>query len=385
MKTKNEIFKDKLKIYLKSNKKEKSKILDEICSFIGISRKGAIKKFKRLQLRSNDWKDKRGRKRIYGNDVIAGLKDVWEIGNEVCGELLYPVIPEYIEILQRDKMWKHSSEVTEKLLKMSEGSVKKYLSNFLKARRKRKGKSSTTPSKLKQIIPVETGNWKDKEPGFGQIDTVVHCGSSLLGDMVFSVNFIDISTLWNISVAQWNKGQRNTLESIKKIKDKLPWEMKGIHSDTGSEFINWHCYDWCKENDIYLSRSRPSHKNDNGFVEERNGHIVRKFLGYRRFDLIEEVEMINQIYHLINLYTNHFIANRKTLEKYKIGSKYKRKLDKAKTPFQRVLEHPKIPKNLKDNLIKEHKKLNPLTLKRKIDKLINELNDYQRKYGKKNF
>lgn len=297
---------------------------------------------------------------------VAALKTVWEAASEICGELLHPVIAEYVEILQRDKMWHHTEVATEKLLFMSEATVKRKVGNFMKARRFRKGVSTTKPSQLKEIIPIFTGPWRDKPPGFGQIDTVVHCGGSLLGDMAFSVNYTDVATLWVSFAAQWNKGQQMTRNSLQRIRKKVPFPILGMHPNTGSEFINWFLKGWCDEEKIELTRSRPGHKNDNAYVEQKNGHVLRRFMGYSRLDCPEVISLINEMYDILELYL--------------IGSKYKKKYDKARSAYRRILEHSQVDQFIKDQLIREHGKLNPLILKRKIDKMIGEIFKLQRDY-----
>jgi hypothetical protein len=244
--------------------------------------------------------------------------------------------------------------------------------------------SSTSPSILKNIIPIIVGEWNDKPPGYGQIDTVVHCGSSLLGDLVYTVNYTDIATFWHGLSAQWNKGQYATIKSIKSIKERLPFKLKGIHPDTGSEFINWQLKDWCEEKEIELTRSRPNHKNDNAYVEQKNGHVVRRFIGYIRLDTLETVRILNDLYRKLELYLNHFVPSKKCLKKLRIGSKYQRKYDKAQTPYKRVLVHSKINQTIKDDLTKIHQTLNPLNLKGEIDKLLLKLIKIQQQFGNHN-
>lgn len=380
MTTKKDIFARYLSEYLKKSKEEKGEILDHVTDVVQISRKSAIRKFRVLQFKDSSLPERRGRNVFYTPDSVFALKTVWETSSEICGELLHPVITEYVEILQRDKMWNHTGIATEKLLSMSEATVKRKVGNFMKARRFRKGTSTTKPSQLKEIIPIFTGPWRDKPPGFGQIDTVVHCGSSLLGNMIFSVNYTDVATLWVTFSAQWNKGQQATCDSLKRMRDKVPFVILGMHPDTGGEFINWFLKGWCDEQGIELTRSRPGHKNDNAYVEQKNGHVLRRFMGYSRLDCPEVVEPMNALYDKLEVYLNHFVPSRKCLEKIRIGSKYKKKYDKAKSAYQRVLEHPQVEQSVKDKLILEHTKLNPLILKREIDKMIGEIFKLQRDY-----
>lgn len=381
MATKNEVFQEHLVRYLKASKHDRGKILDHVCFITRLHRKAAVRKFRQLQMHPFSGGETRGRPLYYTPDVTAALKDVWTASSELCGELVHPIIVEYVTALQRDTLWEHTNEATSKLLRMSAGTVKDRVDLFMKVRRRRSGLSATKPSKLKEIIPIFTGPWEDLPPGFGQLDTVVHCGSSLEGNMAFTVNWTDVATLWGKRRAQWNKGQRETRTSLSVIKDKLPFPMQGAHPDTGSEFINWHIKAWCDEQNVQLTRSRPYHKDDNAYVEQKNGHIVRRFLGYTRIDCREAVPAMNALYEILDRYLNHFVPSRKCLEKVRIGSKYRKKYDQAQTPYQRVLAHAGIADEVKERLRTEHSHLNPLLLKQQVDKLIARLFKIQRDSG----
>lgn len=292
------------------------------------------------------------------------------------------MVGEYIDILIRDDMWPHHTEATAKLRTMSVGTMKRRVGAFFKIRRARKGMSTTSPSSLKHIIPVFTGPWEDKPPGWGQIDTVVHCGSTLLGDMVYTLNYTDAPTLLVIPRAQWNKGMQATRDSMKAIKERMPFPWLGAHPDTGSEFINQFVVGWCGNEKIELSRSRPGKKNDNMYVEERNGHVIRKHVGYLRLDCPEAVNALNALYDVLTPYLMHFVAVRRTVEKEKILSQYRRRYEKIpQTPYQRILEHGAVEESVKERLQKEHTTLNPLILKRKIEKRMKMVYDTQKRYG----
>lgn len=382
MATKNEIFRRFLGEYLKANKQRKGEILGNICDTAGMNRKSVVRRFAVLQFADPNKEETRGRPTYYTADVTVALKAVWEAGNEMCGELLFPMVAEYTKTLTRDGLWKHSDEVTRKLLCMSLSTIKIKIGRFTKARGKGRGFSLTSPSNLKHIIPVFIGPWQDELPGSGQIDTVAHCGSTLLGDFVYTLNYVDIPTLWDVARAQWNKGQKATVENIEGIKRRLPFPLRKIHPDTGSEFINWVCKGYCDTNKIEMTRSRPNHKNDNAYVEERNGHVVRKYAGYERYDCPEAIDGLNDLYAVLCPYLNHFIPSRKCIEKKKVGSKYVKKYEKIpKTPYQRVLENEDISDGIKEKLRQEHAKLNPLIMKREIERLGSILDNIQREHG----
>lgn len=391
METKQAVFERYKDEYFKARKqpgkrKTLTSIIDTIISVTGLSRKAVIRTFHRLQMRDPAHSEGRGRHVYYTPDTTAALKDIWEVGSEVCGELLHPMVAEYVSILNRDNMWKHSDIATGKLLAMSMGTMKNRIESFIKIRRKGRGISSTSPSQLKHIIPIFHGDWNLKPPGTGQIDTVVHCGHSLKGDMAFTLNYTDISTLWCLLKAQWNKGQLATQSSLATIKDILPWMMIEVHPDTGSEFINWLMKEWCDTNNITMTRSRPNHSNDNMHVEERNGHIVRKWIGYQRLDCVEAVDALNDVYAVLCPYLNHFVASRRVIEKYEVNGKWKKKYEPvAKTPYQRVLENEYIAEEVKAVLRHEHATLNPLTMLKEIERSKKVLYDTQRKYGTTGF
>lgn len=384
MNTKTEVIRTHLPEYLKASRKEKGYILDYLTVVLGLRRKSIGRALKRRQLYDPLHPHKKpGPKRIYTPNVIAALKDIWEAGNEVCGELLYPVINEYIDILVRDKLWHHDQEATDKLRHMSLGTVKRKVGNFFKIRRGHKGISATKPSALKKLIPIFTGPWKDKPPGYGQIDTVVHCGSTLLGDMVYTLNYTDAATYTVIPRAQWNKGQEATQKSMAVIQERLYFPWLGAHPDTGSEFINRFVVAWCEKEKIELSRSRPGKKNDNMYVEERNGHVIRKTVGYIRLDCSEAVAALNSLYDVLTPYLLHFVTVRRTLEKERIASKYRRSYEKIpKTPYQRILDHQAVATLIKKKLQKEHAKFNPLILKQEIDRRLQAVYDTQKRHGK---
>jgi hypothetical protein len=391
METKREVFARYKVEYLavrekKGKRKELTAIIDTVQGVTTMGRKSIIRMFRRLQMRDSAQEEGRGRRMYYTPDTTAALKDVWEAGSEVCGELLHPMVAEYVSILERDRQWKHGDEATGKLLSMSMGTMKNRIDSFQKIRRKGRGISSTSPSQLKHIIPIFHGDWELKLPGTGQIDTVVHCGHSLTGDMVFTLNYIDVPTLWGILQAQWNKGQEATRASLACISHDLPWTMIEVHPDTGSEFINWHMKDWCDTQSITMTRSRPNHSNDNMHVEERNGHVIRKWIGYVRLDCREAVDALNDVYAVLCPYLNHFVASRRVIEKYEVDGKWKKKYEKvAKTPYQRALENEHITEEVKEKLRQEHATLNPLTMLHEIERRKKVLYTTQRKYGTTGF
>jgi hypothetical protein len=365
----------------KGDRKRRSKIAQVVCEAIRIHPKSISRAFRRLQMKDGARGERRGRPKMYGPDVTAALKEMWVIAGEACAENLHPLMVEYVEILRRDGMWHHSSHATAGVLAMSLGTMKKRLSKFRRMLFLSHGKSTTSPSSIHSMVPVRSGPWDKAPVGTMQIDTVAHCGNSTAGDYVFTVNSTDVSTLWSTRRAQWNKGQEATVHSMEEIDADVPFPVHEWHPDSGSEFVNWHCLAWSQGRGQNLTRSRPNHKNDNCFVEERNGHVVRRWVGYARFDTQDLVDALNAVYDTLTLYLNHFIASRRTTSKERIGARWKVTREKrAGTPYQRVLLREDVSDEVKTRLKREHETLNPLVLKKEIDQKLKHLFAIQKRH-----
>ena len=370
METKNNIFEEHLQEWLKAkgNRKKRREITEHVVFVTKMHSKSVPRKFRNLQLRDPAHRDKRGRPRYYDNAVMAALRDVWETSDRACGELLHPMIAEYTTTLKRDSQWIHGDAATGKLLAMSERTTKRRVTELRKKDGvKNKGISGTSPSALKHIIPIRKGPWKDTIPGDGQLDTVAHCGESLAGSFIWTLNYTDMATYWTVIRAQWNKGQEATKENMIAIRGQLPFPLRAIHPDSGGEFINWVMKDWCDEEKIDLSRSEPYKKNDNMCVEERNGHVIRRYLGWERLDDRDILPIVNELCGMATLYVNHWKAVKRMVSKERIGAKYRRVYEKrAMTPYTRVMAREDITLDAKDRLRKEHETQNPLLLLNRI-------------------
>jgi hypothetical protein len=371
MKTKKELFGIELDRYLKASKKEKGEILDSLSRQTGMWRESIMRSFRRLQLESVYTERKKpGRSIYYTLDVYEALKEVWEAANSCCGELLHPVIREYVTIFKRDKDWKHNDEVTGKLLAMSMATVKRRIGGWV-CESGRKGISTTTPSAIKERVPIFQGSWHDVPVGFGQIDTVAHCGGSMAGDFIYSCGYVDVSSGWLAYTVQWNKGMEVTKASLKHIQSLLPFPLLHAHPDCGTEFLNDIVMAWCEEEKIDVSRSRSYHKNDNGYIEQRNWHIARRWLGYDRLSNQKLLKDIIRYYDLVCLYHNHLIAQRLCIgTKGLPNGKHRKVYEKVgMTPYTRLCANPNVSDEIKKKLRIEHEKLNPKILHDKLTKM----------------
>lgn len=368
MATKQDILNDEKAGYYKASKDEKTAILDRLEVTIKMHRKAIVRRFGVLQKRKEgyDWSDKRGRKTYYTPDCIAALREVWDILHELCAERLHGEVSNCITVLKRDSMWKHSDEATGKLLAMSMGTMKNHTQSFDKVV-SGGGRSLTKPSSLKEVIPVRRGPWENPKPGRGEIDTVAHCGNTLEGHFAYTLQYTDVSLLWCFLEAQESKEKIPTVQSMERILKRTPFVLDWIDPDSGSEFINWSLYDWCQKNKIIMTRIRPGEKNDHGRIEQKNDKNVRKWAGYIRIDTPERLLILKELYVYLEIYINHFQPSQKCIQKIRYNICHSsRRYDKAKTPYQRFMEHEDIPKEDKERMKAFHEILNPKVLHDKL-------------------
>lgn len=374
MATKQAIIKKYLQRYLSGSRKEKSRILNLLTDVTGYGRKAIIRRLKSLQMadRGSKKQKRRGRRRRYGPDVTAAVKELWELAHRICAERLKPMIPEYVRLLKSYGVWKYGEETTDQLLGASLATVKRRIAAFEKLKRCG-GRGTTRASELKEIIPIRRGPWDDPLPGKGEIDTVAHCGGSLSGDFCYTVQYTDVATIWTCLSAQWNKGEIGTKDSIVRIKERLPFTLLAIDPDSGSEFINWHLKGWCDATGTEMTRTRPYMKNDHARIEQKNYANVRAFVGYGRCGAREHVALLNRIYDLLEDYLNFFIPSFKCIKKTRIGSRYVRRYDTAQTAYGRVLADGRIDPAVKEALRKKYATLNLIDLKKRLDAALQKL------------
>jgi len=373
MATKQEIFKEKLAEYLAGDKEEKGRILDAVCGVMRCHRKAAVRRFKILQLRPRVWTGKkRGRRRWYGHEVTEAIRELWETSDRICAERLHSMIAEYIRVLERDDMWRHGNITTGLVRGVSIATLKRRIDSFERVKAGG-GRGTTKPSHLKEIIPVRRGPWENPPPGFGEVDTVAHCGYTLCGDFSYTVQYTDVTTTWTCLSAQWNKGEKATVASIERVRRHLPFPLLGIDPDSGSEFINWLLHGWCEERDIKMTRTRPYMKNDHARIEQKNYTNVRRVVGYTRFDDHRHVALLNELYDALEDHINFFIPSMVCMKKERILSRTIRHYDTPQTAYQRVLKHQDISPEVKQKLTEKYATLNPKLLKEKRDRILSKL------------
>lgn len=353
--------------YKKAGRKEKKAILDEFCHNCEYNRKYAIRLLKGSRKKKHC---KPGRKSQYDTpSIMKAIRAIWAGADFPCSKRLSSILPAWLPFYEED--YETLTQIEREHLTSISAATLDRLLKPIRERVKRKRICSTRPGTLlKNQIPIKTNHWDVTKPGFVEADTVAHCGNSIEGDYIHSLTMTDILTTWTENRAVWNKGAEGVLKQIQEIENALPFKLRGFDADNGSEFINHHLnhYFSTKADYVQFTRSRPYMKNDNAFVEQKNWTHVRHLFGYERLDEPKLVPLMNELYaNEWSLYQNHFCSTMKLIEKIKINSKYRKRYDKPKTPYERVLECVNISAAKKEELRDIHKTINPFKLKKMID------------------
>lgn len=333
------------------------------------------------QKTSGHKKERRGRKRKLSRKDVELLKELWFIMDQPCSKRMQAMLPEWINSYRKSKEIKE--ERARRLLSVSAATLDRVLKDSkVKGRTK---DSNGSLSALKNSIPIIDRTREITEPGHLYADTVSHGGESSRGSYAWTLTVTDDQTLWTSNRAIWNKGREATGRAFLHLLGEMPFRIRSINTDNGAEFINWHLQTLLAESykTCEITRSRPYKKNDNARAEERNRHKVRDLVGKERFDDERFVKILNRIYKYHNLLTNHFMASNRILEKQKREKgKVRKKYDKARTPYQRVMENIKEGRR-KERLKKEHESLDPIELRNKVEEALKKLFDFAREKREK--
>ncbi len=348
--------------------KERERILDEFVASSGYSRKYAIHMLRHPPPERR--RQKRRKRRRYNTKVEWALVDVWKVANCIASKRLVPCLKDFVEALERHGELHLDPETRALLLSMSSSTADRLLQMHRRGPRGR-GLATTKPgSLLKKSIPVRTfADWDDARPGFLEVDLVAHCGQSADGQYLNTLDMTDIATCWTECVAVLNKSQRQVSKAIVAARQRFPFPLLGLDSDNGSEFINANLLRYCEQEGITFTRSREYRKNDQAHVEQKNWSVVRRFVGYDRYEGTAALRKLEGLYQVLRLYVNFFQPVQKLAAKERIGSKVKKRYAVAKTPYQRVLEAEQVSEESKRWLREQYAGLNPAALLRQIETL----------------
>jgi hypothetical protein len=227
---------------------------------------------------------------------------------------------------------------------------------------------------LKHPIPLKTERWDVAVPGFTEIDLVAHCGSYGDGEFVHSLNVTDIHTTWVETAAVLGKSQVAVQTALDELRQALPFRLRGIDSDNGSEFINQHLWDYCQAQEIQFTRARPYKKDDNAHIEQKNWTHVRKLLGYVRYDTPAAQAAIQALYRgELRLLQNFFLPSVKLLRKERVGARVRRRYSAPQTPLDRLLACAELPKAVATRLRQQRAGLDPFALARAIEQQLERI------------
>lgn len=321
--------------YHKASRERKSEILDEFCATAGYHRKYAICLLNRPVQDSARLRPRR-REQTYSEEVIGVLAKIWEAAGYPWSVRLKAAIPLWLPWAR-----KHVKELTpaleRQLLAMSARQMDRRLAHRKKALGRRIYGRTKPGTLLKHHIPIKTDTWDVDRAGLAEIDLVSHSGSNASGEFIYSLNLTDIHSTWVETVAVMGKGQTGVLDAITEIEHALPFALRGLDSDNGSEFLNHHLYTYCQRHRIHFTRSRPYKKDDNAHIEQKNWTHVRKLLGWERYDSHKALEAVNDLYrNELRLMMNLFQPSVKLVRKTRVGSRLTRRYDPPQTPLDRL-------------------------------------------------
>ena len=394
MKTRKKICGKIFRRYQKAGKKGKAKILDEYAQTLEYNRdylacllanwgktrytvsggkpvKFAAKEPVKGRLKACGGK-KTGRPVKYHKAFAEVLKAVWELFDYQCGKLLAPLIRGMMDFLAAE--FKLDEELSALFKTVSGPAVDRKLRKE-KERCRLKGIHTTkSGSLLKSQIPVRVCfNRDERRPGFFELDTVSHCGAR--AEFCQTLTATGAGSGWTEEYALLNSAHRWVKEQIALMKSRLPFPLLGRDSDNGGEFINHQLLDWCRNNGVKFTRGRPCRKNDNCFVEQKNGDVVRKTVGYARFEGENALNALAEVYRFLNPLLNYWYPALRLIAKEKLPSgRYKKIYEKdPKTPCRRLLESPDLSNECKDELNRRAALLNPVELKHRLDQARDRL------------
>jgi transposase InsO family protein len=353
--------------YHEATKEKKQQMLDEFCAVTGYNRKYAIRMLNGPAPEARGSRQKaRKRTNTYGTKVMSVIAAVWEAAGYPCSVRLKAILSLWLPWIR--KRYPMDREAERQLLTISARQMDRRLQGR-KAQERRHLHGRTKPGTLlKHHIPIRTDNWDVTEPGWTEVDTVSHSGSNAEGLFGFTVNQTDIQTGWVESRAILGKGEKAVVDSLDEMARDFPFPIKGIDSDNGSEFINWHLVGYCAEKKIQPFRGRPYKKDDNAHIEQKNWTHVRKLMGWDRYDSQSAIDAMNDLYrNELRLSMNLFLPSVKLEGKRRVGSRLIRTYSDPKTPLERVIESQKGDKTKIEALKGLRSTIDPFSLARTIE------------------
>lgn len=359
--------------YRAANHTQKSLILDEFVAATGYARKYAIRLLTR-PVAPLAAAIRRPRARQYGPAVQDALRTAWAAANFIGARRLAPFLKELVPILERHGHLTLSEDVRAQLLAISPATIDRLL-RPLRAGDQPHGLSTTKAGiLLKHQVPVRTfADWNEVQPGFFEVDTVAHCGWSTEGAFLSTLVLTDVATGWTECLALLHRSQHAVVQALDRARQLIPFPLLGLDTDNGGEFLNAELLAYCDREQLTFTRGRAYKKNDQCYVEQKNGAIVRQFVGYDRFEGERVYRQLTELYRALRLYINFFQPSMKLKEKRREGSSVKRTYDSAQTPYQRLCATGILSAEAAERLHAIYHALDPVRLLQQITTLQDAL------------
>jgi hypothetical protein len=362
------------KEYERADECGRTRLLDEAQKRTNYNRKYLIRALNRPARPKLVKGRKRRRRAEYGAAVMTALVRMWDIFEQPCGQRLEVVLKTELDRLRRLGEVRCSDLVAEQLKQISASTIDRLLRREKRVRLLRRNRNPNVQRLIYQKVPVKVAaEWDTNEVGNVQVDFVPHCGRSTGGDYIHTISAVDIATNWWEGQAIPVRSQHATKEGLSQMRPRFPFWIRELHPDNDSALVNDLLWDWCRQARIRLSRSRPYKKNDNAWVEQKNWTHVRKIVGYRRYDNLSELRLLNQIYAVLRLYKNFCLPAIKLKSKTREQGHIKRRYDKPLTPYQRLMKSRQVNRQTKQQLRALYESLNPAELQRRLTQLREQL------------
>ncbi len=371
--TRTELLSKMRRHYRSAGAKYKGKLLDQAQEMLGYHRKAAIRALRAAELAPGPRIITGRPTRYEPKKLLPWLRPIWQATDYACGRRLVAMLPEWIPAYEQHER-RLPAEVREKLLAASGRTLDRLLEPL---RFEGAGRSLTRPGTLlRHQIPIRGSVWEEGKAGWLEVDTVALCGGSVAGEFVWMVDGVDSATTWVELRAIWGRGQAATLVALRDMEASLPFELLGLDSDNGGEFLNYHVMRWLQKRPrpVFMTRSRPYKKDDNAHVEQKNWTHIRQCFGYERHDNPEVVELINTLVKgAYGQLLNYFHASLKLERKERVEGRLRRVYGQAQTPLARVLASAQVSAPIKQRLVQEKARLNPFALKQVVGRSLKEI------------
>lgn len=347
--------------YAEANRQERGRILDELASLTGLHRKHAARLLRGggAGARHNSGP----RRRIYDDAVREALVVLWEASDRVCGKRLRPLVPILVEAMGRHGHLQLDSDVRNGLLSMSAATIDRALRPVREHSGQRRRRRSPPSAAIRRSVMVRTfEGWDDPAPGFVEADLVAHSGPSARGSFVQTLTVTDIATGWTECAPILVREQSLLTAVLSEVRHMLPFALLGFDTDNDSVFLNETVRDYCVAAGIEFTRCRPYRKNDQAWVEQKNGAVVRRAVGYRRFEGLEAAVALAGLYRSLRLFVNYFQPSFKLAGKMREGARVKKHYHTPATPYQRLLADPRTPDPVRRKVDAVYATLDPVRL-----------------------